>query len=310
MSRNYNLGSRNMKCAARFGLRALRKRKGVSFRTEESVALRFELFVDFLLAETDVRRMEHIRAAHVVSYGQRIAGEVRARDKSAAYGQNLVSAINTVMTMATKGRWISVSPTKDCGIPERRRIRVEVPSGLNPDDVKRAADTLRHQNERMACILDLARALGLRLKEACLANASAMLRQARKTGSIRIARGTKGGQARQVQISSERQWQALERAATAQGKHNCLVPNHLTFAQFLHGAIKASRPQLKALGIQKISDLRAAFACELYEALQGHAPPVVTGRKPVADDTLARKEVTEILGHHRIDIVGAYVGGR
>ena len=103
----------------------------------------------------------------------------------------------------------------------------------------------------------------------------------------------------------------LIRAAEAQGKDRNLIPTHLSWRQWnskVHHVWAAVRNDH---GLKKIHDLRAAYACERYRQLTGSAAPVVAGRR-IADrstDRAARLTIAQELGHARIDVVSAYIGG-
>jgi hypothetical protein len=57
-----------------------------------------------------------------------------------------------------------------------------------------------------------------------------------------------------------------------------------------------------------------SFACERYQALTGRAAPVVSGQRPTAveraSNQSARIVIAQELGHGRIDVVSAHLGGR
>lgn len=58
---------------------------------------------------------------------------------------------------------------------------------------------------------------------------------------------------------------------------------------------------------------RAAYACERYGQLTGLPAPVNGGRGHREDrelDQRARQQISHELGHNRIDVVSAYIGGR
>lgn len=60
-------------------------------------------------------------------------------------------------------------------------------------------------------------------------------------------------------------------------------------------------------------ELRAAYACERYEQLTGFPAPINGGRVHREDlelDQHARQQLSHELGHSRIDVVSAYIGGR
>ena len=53
----------------------------------------------------------------------RAAEKAAAGKMSVAYAQNLLSSVKTVMKIATRGQWQSISPTIDCSIPKRCCVR-------------------------------------------------------------------------------------------------------------------------------------------------------------------------------------------
>jgi hypothetical protein len=66
----------------------------------------------------------------------------------------------------------------------------------------------------------------------------------------------------------------------------------------------------RELELKGFHDLRAAYACDRYQALTGHPAPVVAGERAAAkgDDMAAREVLSAELGHGRVDVVSAYVG--
>jgi hypothetical protein len=231
---------------------------------------------------------------------------------SPAYAQNLVSAVNSVMNLATQGQWQSVSPTRDCDVAQRNAVRELAPTGYDRADYQQALAVLRvHGMERQAAVAGLAREFGLRSKEASLLNARAALAEARKTGVMTVVQGTKGGRSRQVPVSSPSALRALKEAATLQGTGRNLIPEGMSWQTWREGDLRHGREALQAQGIDRYHDLRAAYACERYMALQGHAPPVLGGK--IIDQTKDREtrlQIARELGHGRIDVVAEYVGGR
>lgn len=60
-------------------------------------------------------------------------------------------------------------------------------------------------------------------------------------------------------------------------------------------------------------ELRAADACERYEQIANHLAPINGGRCSRLDphlDREARSQISYELGHGRIDVVSAYIGGK
>jgi hypothetical protein len=62
--------------------------------------------------------------------------------------------------------------------------------------------------------------------------------------------------------------------------------------------------------INGFHDMRAAYACERYQAITGHPAPVITGIRQAdkALDKKARILLAQELGHNRTDVVAAYIG--
>jgi hypothetical protein len=181
--------------------------------------------------------------------------------------------------------------------------------------VRQCADQLRRDgHERIAATVEVSRALGLRLREASLLNARVALGQVKKHGAVNITAGTKGGRGHHVDRwvpVSKSAMGCLIRAAKAQGQSRNLITLDLSWRQWnskVHHVWAAVRDDY---GLKKIHDLRAAYACDRYKQLTGSAAPVVAGGR-IADrstDRAARLTIAHELGHARVDVVSAYIGG-
>lgn len=87
------------------------------------------------------------------------------------------------------------SPSKTLGM-QRTGVRQSVPQGQDRAQVKQIVDALCRQHQlRAAAIALLARANGMRLCEAILADLPRLSREATNLGRINIQDGTKGGRA-------------------------------------------------------------------------------------------------------------------
>ena len=62
--------------------------------------------------------------------------------------------------------------------------------------------------------------------------------------------------------------------------------------------------------INGFHDMRAAYACERYQAITGYPAPVIAGKRQAdkALDKKARTILAQELGHNRTDVVAAYIG--
>jgi len=305
---NYDLKTRDMGKAGGFAMNREAANGAASFSTAATVADRFSQFAEYAKAE-GLRRLEEVNRDLVTSYGQGLADQVNQGRLSAAYAQNLVSAVNTVLQAATRGQWKSVSPTKECGIAQRSQVREAPATSIDRGRFETAQAVT---TERGQAIVGLARDLGLRSKEASLINAHAALREARDTGKITVIYGTKGGREREIPITHERQIETLSRAAEIQGQDRSLVPNTQTWSQFRNGELRDTRETLQKQGIKGLHDLRAAYVSERYLDLTGEKTPLEGGQASKADDLAARKIIAVELGHgkERVDVIASYIGGR
>lgn len=305
---NYGTGTRDLAKAGKFAMNDAARGGEASYATAAAVGQRWQAFAAFAKGE-GVKRLEGVTEQLVASYAQGIAATVKAGDRSPAYGQNLVSAVNSVMSLVTQGEWKSVSPSKDGGIAARDNVRTEAPHGLNRDDVTAVADALRSSGQaRGAVILELARDLGLRSKEASLLNAQQALQEGSQRGWVTISEGTKGGRLREVPITHQNQLETLAKAAAIQGSHRSLVPASQTWAQWRAGGLRQAREALQAHGISRIHELRSAYAVERYQVITGQLPKMMGGNVDKAADRAARQVVAEELGHSRVAITVSYLG--
>jgi hypothetical protein len=81
-----------------------------------------------------------------------------------------------------------------------------------------------------------------------------------------------------------------------------LLTRDESYAAFLQQTVLPARETLHEQGLKGFRELRAAYACERYEQLTGHAAPVNGGRCYHIDralDQQARQQISLELGHNR-----------
>jgi len=311
MSRNFGIGQRDMGKAGQVALQNSAREGAVSFSTAATNGERWNSFTAWA-KDQDVKKMENVTQELVKQYGQELAAQVKTGDLAAATAQNYVSAVNSVMNIATQGEWRSVSPTKDCNIAERCAIRQDAPGALDRAAYGRAVEAVRAEvGNRAAAVVELARDLGLRSKEASMLDARAALAEAQQRGAVAITEGSKGGREREVPITSPAQVQVLERAAQAQGDARAVMPAGENWQSWREGQLRDARELVQAATGGGLHDLRAGYACERYQALTGHAAPCAGGQIENRErDQAARLVVAEELGHGRAEVASEYLGGR
>ncbi|MDH3413868.1 MAG: integrase domain-containing protein [Gammaproteobacteria bacterium] len=307
--RNFGYG----KQMAWAGKQALRDQYGNGhYGTVTGHAERWRQFVSWCGDERDIRDARLIDKEVVQDYGKSLRDKVDT-GMSPAYAQNLLSSVNVVMQAMRSDRQIRVAPAALVG--QRSRVRTDPPTGLNQRVVRQCADRLRQDgHEGVAATVEVARALGLRLREASLLNARVALGQVKKHGAVNITAGTKGGRGhrvdRWVPVSGAATG-CLVRAANAQGRGRNLIPANLTWKQWnshVHHVWASVRDDYD---LKKIHDLRTAYACDRYKQLTGSVAPVIAGKR-IADrrtDHEARQTLAQELGHERIDVGTSYIGG-
>jgi len=202
---------------------------------------------------------------------------------------------------------------------QRTVVRHSVPKGQNREQVTQVVEALcRNHHQRAAEIVLLARATGMRLREAILADLPRLSREANDLGRINIQDGTKGGRTgasapRWIVVDSHvRDALGFARQVSPAGSRNLIVPTG-SFLSFLQEIVRPARDILHAHNLKGFHELRAANACESFEEITHHRAPINGGQCCLTDRSLdreARRQIRYELGHGRIDEVAAYLGGR
>jgi site-specific recombinase XerC len=311
MSRNYGLGSRDM---GRAGATAI-ERHYDSYASQATNKMRWHRFVDHI-REQGVRRMEHITVEHIQDYANSLKNDAL----SASSQQNYISAVNVVLEVARGDRDVRLDPTD---IADSRTGIAERDLSITDQEHELAQDAV---SDRVAALLDLQRNFGLRFEESAKLDAQTALDQARELDLIVVSSGTKGGQEREIELSNaEHQIEVLERAAQIQGGDRSMIPEEDRYVDFKRAAYREiERTDLSFHG------QRHTYSQERYEQITSVPAPIkiperedfkswahyladrldTSVREARSIDRAARMQISKELGHHRIDVVGAYLGGR
>ena len=243
---------------------------------------------------------------------------VERGDLAIATAQNRLSSVNRTMAALRGDQYVKVpSPSKALEM-QRTTIRMTVPQGQDREHVMRIVDALREQHPRAAAIVQLARATGMRLREAILADLPRLQREAKRYGKINIQDGTKGGRSgatapRWISVD-EHIREALRYAeqVSPTNSRNLLGPNE-SYLDFQKRIVRPARDILHMHNLKGLHELRAAYACERYEQITHRQAPINGGKFYQIDrhlDQKVRAQISYELGHGRIDVVSAYIGGR
>ncbi|WP_095131550.1 integrase domain-containing protein [Pseudomonas sp. Irchel s3h14] len=255
----------------------------------------------------------------LLDYAGHLRQQVERGELALATAQNRLSSVNRTMAALRGNQYVKVvSPSKALGM-RRTSVRRSVPQGQDREQVKRIVDVLcEHQYPRAAAIAQLARATGMRLREAILADLPRLQREAEQLGRINIQDGTKGGRSGAsaplwITVDEHiRDTLAFALQVSPFGSRNLLAPNE-SYLDFQREIVRPARDILHTHNLKGFHELRAAYACERYEQITHHLAPINGGTCRRLDPRLdqeARLQISYELGHGRIDVVSAYIGGR
>lgn len=294
---------------------------GGHYGTVKAHTDRWQAFVKWCRSEqgpgiNDARQIDRKVLADYAAY---LRDAVERGDLAVSTAQNRLSSVNRTMAALRGDQCVKLpSPSKALGM-QRTGIRHSVPQGQDREQVTQIVDALCHHHHlRAAAIVLLARSTGMRLREAILADLLRLSYEARDIGKINIQDGTKGGRAG----ASAPRWIAVDdhvrgalgfaRQVSPTGSRNLIAP-HESYLSLLQEIIRPARDILHAHNLKGFHELRAAYACERYEQITQHHAPINGGQCRQVDRNLdreARSQISYELGHGRIDVVAAYIGGR
>ena len=293
---------------------------GGHYGTVKAHCDRWQAFVKWCRSDqgpgfNDARQIDRKVLTDYAAYLRDLVGR---GDLAISTAQNRLSSVNRTMAALRGDQCVKLpSPSKALGM-QRTGVRHSVPQGQHREHVKQILDALcsRHQL-RAAAIILLARATGMRLREAILADLPRLSREASNL-RINIQDGTKGGRAG----ASAPRWIAVDdhvrsalefaRQVSSAGSRNLIAPNE-SCRNLLQEILRPARDILHGHNLKGFHELRAAYACERYQQITHHRAPVNGGKCFLVAERLdreARRQISYELGHGRIDVVAAYIGGR
>jgi integrase len=294
---------------------------GGRYGTVKAHCDRWQAFVKWCRSELGpgINDSRQIDRKVLAAYAAYLRGAVERGGLAISTAQNRLSSVNRTMAALRGDQYVKLPSSSNALGMQRSGVRNSVPQGQDREQVKQIVDALcRHHQLRAAAIVLLARATGMRLREAILADLPRLSREANNLGKINIQDGTKGGRAgasapRWITVDDHIRG-ALEfaRQISPAGSRNLITP-HESYLNLLQEIIRPARDILQAHNLKGFHELRAAYACERYEQVTQHRAPINGGLRREIDKTLdreARRQISYELGHGRIDVVAAYIGGR
>ena len=293
---------------------------GGHYGTVKAHCDRWQAFVKWCRSDqgpgiNDARQIDRKVLADYAAY---LRDAIERGDLAISTAQNRLSSVNSTLAALRGDQCVKLpSPSKALGM-QRSGVRQSVPQGQDRKQVKQIVDALcSHHHPRAAAIVLLARATGMRLREAILADLPRLSREAHDLGRINIQDGTKGGRAG----ASAPRWIVVDhhvqdalgfaQQVSPAGSRNLIAPNE-RYLDVLQEFVRPARDILHGHNLKGFHELRAAYACERYEHITQYPAPINGGQCCQVDRNLdreARRQIGYELGHGRIDVVAAYIGG-
>lgn len=294
---------------------------GGHYGTVKAHSDRWQAFVKWCRSEqgpgiNDARQIDRKVLADYAAY---LRDVVKRGGLAVSTAQNRLSSVNRTMAALRGDQYVKLpSPSKALGM-QRTGVRQSVPQGQDREQVQQIVEALCSRDQRRAAaIVLLARATGMRLREAILADLPRLSRETNDLSRINIQDGTKGGRAG----ASAPRWIAVDhhvqdalgfaRQVSPASSRNLIAPDE-SYRNVLQEIIRPARDVLHAHKLKGFHELRSAYACERYEQITQQPAPINGGQCYQADRNLdreARRQISYELGHGRIDVVAAYIGGR
>jgi len=210
---------------------------------------RWQAFVKWCRSEQGpgINDSRQIDLKVLADYATYLRDVVRRGDLAVSTAQNRLSSVNRTMAALRGDQYVKLpSPSKALGM-QRTGVRQSTPQGQDRVQVKQIVDALcRHHQLRAAAVVLLARATGMRLREAILADPPRLSREANDLGRINIQNGTKGGRAgasapRWITVDDHVQGALrFARQVSPAGGRNLIAP-HESYLDVLQDIIRPAR---------------------------------------------------------------------
>lgn len=292
---------------------------GGHFGTVTAHSQRFNLFCDWMKEHLGITDLHKTTAEHLMSYAAHVKHLMIDGEIAVSTATNRVSSCNVVFEIMRGDTRVRIDKISEVLGEKRSYIRRRAPKGMCLDEVAALQQQLVDVGyTRASAIVGLARASGMRLREAILADLPRLQREASSEGKINIQDGTKGGRrgafAPRWIPATNAVKTAIDYAiaVSPRSSRNLLSPNE-KYKDFLRREVNGARKKLHWRGIKGFHELRAAYACSRYEQLTGHPAPVILKHMRLSAndriiDKKSRKIISLELGHDRIEITNSYLG--
>jgi site-specific recombinase XerD len=338
--RNYGVGKNLDNLVIRKIAEHVSTERGNGTASENKIVSALQDFSGFMRSEYQIRDLEKVTQEQYAAYADNLRMELENGEKESSTTSSYISAINSVFEVYGSGNQISA---KEYGIARGhhydnvdKSASNEVYQTILNELRERFVDTGDVRYQALAHSITLQRQGGLRFRE------STQIKIHDKdfsdnTVSLQRGDGVKNGQPRTFTVQNISAFQHAREFVQNNADtfaRGSLIPSDMSYSQFRDFAYNILRSINEDIGFsQGFHAFRHSFAHESYavkwEEMTGHEVkcPVEVGkfgkewREYAASETgLSKEEVRKLdkeirlavgeeLGHHRIDITNAYLGG-
>lgn len=296
----------------------------------KKTAMAVRQLANFADESFNLKNLVKLDAENMADFAEHLAGRVDSGKISTGHATNIISSLNRVFQYYYRDD-LTLS-AKDFGINRGERFS-NIDKSVSNDVHDKFSDFLTEKYiekgdiryEALRLQIELQREAGLRFKESALFNGHELHRD----GSIDIEKGTKGGQLRTIKAtdSAKELVNYVKDFRKEYGLSKSLIPNHYDFKKwrdFAYNTVKTFNNENNEN--YNFHANRHSYAQQKYQSLTNTLPPIKSGYtkqdqiRYIADknnitveqakelDYNARMQISEELGHHRIDITNYYLG--
>jgi site-specific recombinase XerD len=217
-------------------------------------------------------------------------------------------SVGRMKNMLSDLRYICSYYNRENVVPKNELLGIGQRTYVAQSDKSQDVDFNNIKDRHLKASLELQKAFGLR-REECLKIKPHL---AHRDGHLKLEGSwCKGNIERIIPIKNPQQLNAIKFAKNLVLRNESLIPNNQTYKE----RVEYYSNHTRSLNLKNLHGLRHAYAQTRFEALAGFKPPIKGGKKRIemtADekkrDHIARRIVSEELGHSRLAVTKVYLG--
>ena len=292
--------------------------------TMQKMAQAVRMLADFAKDEFNLKNIAKLERSQMEDFANHLLEKIDCGEISTGHTANIISSLNSMFNYFYRDD-LKLS-AREYGLSRGKQFS-GVDKSVSDDLHNKFVDFLMDKftdsgdsrYKALSLQVELQRVAGLRFKESALFSG----RELGRNGKLSISKGTKGGQPRTFN-ATEKQKELIRRIKEFRKESNfsnfskSLIPNNMTFKEWRHFAYYVTKEFNSINGTKyNFHGERHHYAQTRYKELTGHEPPIKnmdSKEIPVKEensseiDYKARMQISEELGHHRLDITNHYLG--